>query len=77
MKKTNYQLPESIQLNLNYYEFGSLMGVLHSKQKDLPESLQLKLNYWFTNAYKDHPALGEQARKDMKGYKKALRKLKK
>ena len=76
-KKVKWLLPEEVKLTLNYFELGSLIGALGiGKQKQLPESLQLKLKYWFSNAYKDHPALGKQAKKEMKGYKKALKELK-
>lgn len=77
MKKVKWTLPEEVQLTLNYFELGSLIGALGVKRKELPKSLQLKLEYWFTTAYKDHPQMGKQARKEIGEIKKGLKELNK
>ena len=72
MKEVKWSLPEEVELTLNYFELGSLIGALGIQRKELPKSLQLKLEYWFTTAYKDHPQMGRQARKEIREIKKSL-----
>lgn len=68
-------LPEDVVLKLNRFEFGYIYGAIYEHRDKMPIRLKLKLEIEAVRAYLDHPTMGEQAKKELADYEKALREI--